>query len=265
MLHPDCVRGSQLAHLYWEAQLLNEPRWKLKASAAVGWSCYPLRLQLIECLGQKTKGMPLWLARRTCIPRSLAFEAHRGPQCFATQGQSDRWRTTHSWMNAVIKTLLFREERGLLHQTSRVFLLTTDWRDGLERTRTLAMDEWEHKDFHLQIWHKQVSRPKAAERDTKPLWHDTSAVGKVETDLFSFQNKDCVITLDCYSNFWEVDYLPDTKSSTVMWKFNFAHEGNPDVFVSQCPSLEFNHFSKAWEFKTPNVIASHLRPKLHKD
>lgn len=56
---------------------------------------------------------------------------------------------------------------------------------------------------------------------THRLW------AKVGTDLFSFQNKDYVITVDYYTNFWEVDYLPDTKSNTVIqkWKAHLARQG----------------------------------------
>lgn len=45
---------------------------------------------------------------------------------------------------------------------------------------------------------------------------------KVGTDLFSFHNKDYLITVDYFSNFWEVDYLRDTKSNTVIKKLK-AH------------------------------------------
>jgi len=33
---------------------------------------------------------------------------------------------------------------------------------------------------------------------------------KVGTDLFEFKNKNYLITVDFYSNLWEVDKLPDT-------------------------------------------------------
>lgn len=72
---------------------------------------------------------------------------------------------------------------------------------------------------------------------------------KVGTDLFSFHNKDYLITVDYYSNIWEVDYLPDTKSNTVIKKLkaHFARQGIPDIVISdngpQYASLEFQHFS----------------------
>lgn len=73
---------------------------------------------------------------------------------------------------------------------------------------------------------------------------------KVGTDLFSFQNKDYVITVDYYSNFWKVDYLPDTKSSTVIRKLkaHFARQGIADIVVPdngpQCALQEFKTFQQ---------------------
>lgn len=77
---------------------------------------------------------------------------------------------------------------------------------------------------------------------------------KVGTDLFSHNNRDYLLTVDYYSNFWEVDHLPDTKSSTVIRKLkaHFARQGIPDVVVSdngpQYSSQEFERFSRLWGF-----------------
>ena len=78
---------------------------------------------------------------------------------------------------------------------------------------------------------------------------------KVGTDLFTFDNKNYLITVDYYSNFWEVDYLPDTKSSTVIRKLkaHFSRQGVPyRVFSDNGPqysSQEFCRFSQLWEFE----------------
>uniref|UniRef100_A0A8C7YWC8 Gypsy retrotransposon integrase-like protein 1 n=1 Tax=Oryzias sinensis TaxID=183150 RepID=A0A8C7YWC8_9TELE len=77
---------------------------------------------------------------------------------------------------------------------------------------------------------------------------------KVGTDLFCFDNRDYLITVDYYSNFWEIDYLPDTKSTTVIKKLkaHFARQGIPDTVISdngpQFTSQEFKRFSRQWEF-----------------
>uniref|UniRef100_A0A8C7Y8Z2 Gypsy retrotransposon integrase-like protein 1 n=1 Tax=Oryzias sinensis TaxID=183150 RepID=A0A8C7Y8Z2_9TELE len=78
---------------------------------------------------------------------------------------------------------------------------------------------------------------------------------KVGTDLFNFDGREYLITVDYYSNFWEIDHLPDTKSSTVIRKLkaHFARQGIPEVVFSdngpQYSSTEFASFSQKWDFK----------------
>uniref|UniRef100_A0A3P9K7U7 Gypsy retrotransposon integrase-like protein 1 n=1 Tax=Oryzias latipes TaxID=8090 RepID=A0A3P9K7U7_ORYLA len=78
---------------------------------------------------------------------------------------------------------------------------------------------------------------------------------KVGVDLFQFDNKDYHVIVDYYSNFWEIDFLPDTKSSTVIKKLkaHFARYGIPNIVVSdngpQYSSQEFQRFSLRWEFE----------------
>ncbi|XP_021370584.1 uncharacterized protein K02A2.6-like [Mizuhopecten yessoensis] len=78
---------------------------------------------------------------------------------------------------------------------------------------------------------------------------------KVGCDLFTIHDKDYLITVDYYSNFWEVDHLTDTKSSTVirMLRAQFARYGIPTTVVSdngpQFSSSEFDRFASEWEFE----------------
>jgi len=78
---------------------------------------------------------------------------------------------------------------------------------------------------------------------------------KVGTDLFVFDSKDYLITVDYYSNFWEIDDLADTKSTTVIKKLkaHFACQGIPDSVISdngpQYASQDFQKFSKQWGFQ----------------
>ena len=63
-----------------------------------------------------------------------------------------------------------------------------------------------------------------------------------------------VITVDYYSNFFEVDCVKDTISSTVIHKRKsaFARRGIPGIVVSdngpQFASAEFAKFAREWEF-----------------
>ena len=78
---------------------------------------------------------------------------------------------------------------------------------------------------------------------------------KVGTDLFTFCDRNYLITVDYFSNFIEVDYLPDTLSRTVVtkMKLQFARYGIPDILISdggpQYTSSEFKLFSKQWSFE----------------
>ncbi|XP_047665764.1 uncharacterized protein K02A2.6-like [Tachysurus fulvidraco] len=87
--------------------------------------------------------------------------------------------------------------------------------------------------------------------------HDipTRPWAKVGTDLFSFNNRAYLITVDYFSNFWEIDCLPDTSSGAVIHKLkaHFARHSIPDTIISdngpQYGSQEFRQFSTAWEFR----------------
>jgi len=77
---------------------------------------------------------------------------------------------------------------------------------------------------------------------------------KIATDIFIFCDRNYLVTVGCFSNFIEVDYLPDTLSRTVVTKLKlqFAGYGIPDILISdggpQYTSNEFKSFSKQWSF-----------------
>lgn len=39
---------------------------------------------------------------------------------------------------------------------------------------------------------------------------------KIGTDLYTIDGQDYLIVVDYFSNFWEIDHLPNTKASTVI-------------------------------------------------
>ena len=73
---------------------------------------------------------------------------------------------------------------------------------------------------------------------------------KVGTDLFSWSGRDCMVTTDYHSGFFELDYLPDTTSETVVGKLknNFSRHGIPHTLVSdsgpQYASAVFRKFAQ---------------------
>ena len=78
---------------------------------------------------------------------------------------------------------------------------------------------------------------------------------KVAADLFEFNNRSYLVTVDYHSNVWEVDRLEKTKSKDVIRKLkqHFARYGIPDTFISdngpQFSLDEFKTFSQEWEFE----------------
>ncbi|KAK3737378.1 hypothetical protein QZH41_011513, partial [Actinostola sp. cb2023] len=77
---------------------------------------------------------------------------------------------------------------------------------------------------------------------------------QIDVDLFTLDNKDYLITVDYFSNFWEVDRLHRTASNVILkLKNHFARYGCPDRVISdngpQFMSDAFASFSKAWDFE----------------
>lgn len=74
-------------------------------------------------------------------------------------------------------------------------------------------------------------------------------------DLFHFCGQDYLLTVDYYSNYWEIDRLGDTLSSTVVKKMKqqFARHGIPDRLRSdngpQFASSAFKKFAQEWQFQ----------------
>ena len=77
----------------------------------------------------------------------------------------------------------------------------------------------------------------------------------VSTDLFEFDNKHYLVTVDNYSDFFELDYLHDQTSKEVIHKLkaHFARNGIPETVTSDngpCyNSKEFAEFSQAYGFE----------------
>jgi hypothetical protein len=82
-------------------------------------------------------------------------------------------------------------------------------------------------------------------------------------DIFTLEGQDYLITDDLYSDFWEVDILPDMTSATIIQlsKVHFSRFGVPDVVVSdnggQFGSEEFRSFARIWDFEHTTTSPYH--------
>ena len=87
---------------------------------------------------------------------------------------------------------------------------------------------------------------------------------KVKVDIFSYKENDYLATTDYKSNFWEIDYLSNTSSKSVITKLktHFARMGIPYTVVSdiepQFSSSDFV-FSNKWGFEHTPSSPHHSR------
>ena len=88
---------------------------------------------------------------------------------------------------------------------------------------------------------------------------------KVGVDLFQVENTQYMVTVDYYSNFWEVDKLDKTDAQVVIRKLkaHFARYGIPDILISdngpQFVSQQFRKFASLWEFTHIKTSPYHSR------
>ena len=86
---------------------------------------------------------------------------------------------------------------------------------------------------------------------------------KIGTDLFYYDGKNYLLTIDYYSRFFEVDLLQDTRSATVIRKLkaHMSRNGICDILVSdnapQYSSEEFKQFSRDWGFEHTPISPYH--------
>ena len=80
--------------------------------------------------------------------------------------------------------------------------------------------------------------------------------------MFELDGKVYMISVGYFSNFWEIDRLENTQSSTVIKKpkAHFARYGSPCVVVSdkglQFTSANFENFSRDFEHRTSSPYNS---------
>ena len=78
---------------------------------------------------------------------------------------------------------------------------------------------------------------------------------KIASDLFTWEKRQFMVTVDYLSRFFEIDELTSTTSAAVTRKLSahFARHGIPEIFVSdnaaQFSSQEFEDFAREWDFK----------------
>jgi transposase InsO family protein len=97
------------------------------------------------------------------------------------------------------------------------------------------------------------NRERPSERTTHPCTkHGTVADA---TDIFTWEKRQFLVTVDYYSRYFEVDELTTTTTTAVVKKLSahFARHGIPEILISdngpQFTSEQFAEFVAEWDFK----------------
>ena len=86
---------------------------------------------------------------------------------------------------------------------------------------------------------------------------------KVGVDIFELKGQFFLISVDYFSNFWEIDRLENTKTSSVIRKLraHFARYGSPSILISDCGSQftseDFDIFVKEWDIEHRTTSPKH--------
>ena len=133
---------------------------------------------------------------------------------------------------------------------------------GIEKTKQRAREIlfWPGMatDIHQHVAMCSICAPKAPSNPKEPLISHTVPSRpwqKVGIDLFAWDMKTYLVTVDYYSRFFEVDELLSTTSAAVIRKLSshFARHGIPETVISdngpQFASDEFLMFATNWDFE----------------
>ena len=107
----------------------------------------------------------------------------------------------------------------------------------------------------------QSVKPEQASEPLQPHPVPDRPWQRVATDLFTFENRNYLVLVDYFSNFIEIDYLPDTSSLTVIHKLkmHFARHGVPECLVSDSGS-QYNLYHQSFDDLQRHGSSSMLLP-----
>lgn len=125
----------------------------------------------------------------------------------------------------------------------------------LRRARELIFWPGMSSEIRQYIESCNVCASSASRQAPEPLYmHDIPdrPWQKVGTDIFTIKRRDYLVTVDYFSQFIEVDYLPVSDSETIVYKLksHFARHGIPTTLISdngpQFTAEHFQQFTRGW-------------------
>ncbi len=165
--------------------------------------------------------------------------------------------------------LIFRGDRLIIPKSLRRQMLIElhSAHQGLESIMRRARESiyWPHlnqelRDYIARCQACSTYRDKQSKEPLIPHEIPDRAWAKLGCDLFEFDNRNYLITVDYFSTFFEIDRLEHATAKYVIKKLkaHFARYGTPEVLVSdngtQFTSQDFNEFTATYGFE--HVIRS---------
>ncbi len=160
--------------------------------------------------------------------------------------------------------ILFKGQRIIIPQAMQEQMLqkTHSTHQGVEACTRRAKDSifWPGMSSQIQEMISKCSicnsmKP-TQQKETMMSWEIPDRPWQiVAQDLFKYNNKDYLVTVDFYSDFWELDLLPDTLSHTVIehTKQHLSRHGIPSKIITdngpQFVSEEYEKFTTDWDIE----------------
>ena len=226
----------------------------------------PMRAERIADIRMKTQEDPILSTLKTTIQHGWPEKEEVPLQIRQFFNQRDEL--------AVTDGLIFRGERLVIPKEFRKSILSelhvghTGMDGSLRRAREIVYwpgmtnDVREHTqkcETCREFKHSQAKEPLMNHELPSRPWQ------KVGADLLHVNNKDYLVTVDYYSNFWEIDRLYDTLSKTVIQKMkaHFSRYGIPEQLVTdngpQFVSSSFRHFTIKYDIQHTTSSPHHPR------
>ena len=216
----------------------------------------PMREERINDIRVKTKEDPVLSTLKMTIQQGWPSKEEVPLRILEFYNQRDEL--------AVTDGLVFRGERLVIPKAMKTSILNelhtghSGIEGSLRRAREMVYWPGMNNDVREYTQKCETCRELDQSQPKEPLMsHEIPSRPwqKVGADLFTVHNKNYLVTVDYFSNFWEIDRLYDTESKTVIQKMkaHFARHGIPQQLVTdngpQFTSSSFRHFSIKYDME----------------
>ena len=216
----------------------------------------PMREERIKDIRVKTEEDPVLSTLKMTIQQGWPIKDEVPSRILEYYNQRDEL--------AVTDGLVFRGERLVVPKAMKTSILSelhtghSGIEGSLRRAREMVYWPGMNNDVREYTQKCEACRELEQSQQKEPLMsHEVPSRPwqKVGADLLTVNKKDYLVTVDYFSNFWEIDRLYDTLSKTVIQKLkaHFARYGIPEQLITdngpQFSSTSFRHFSIKYDIQ----------------